>query len=55
MDKEIKCVDCSGIFIFSAGEQDFYREKQLQDPKRCGDCRKIKARANNNKKWKGKQ
>lgn len=42
-DKTIICKDCSQEFIFSEGEQEFYREKGLQnEPQRCPDCRKAK-------------
>jgi CxxC-x17-CxxC domain-containing protein len=39
-DRALKCVDCSESFVFSAGEQLFFREKSLQDPSRCWKCRK---------------
>jgi len=26
-DKKIKCIDCNKDFIFSAGEQEFFEEK----------------------------
>lgn len=38
-DKIIKCKDCGREFIFTAGEQDFYNDKKLSDPKRCPNCR----------------
>ena len=39
-DQRIKCVDCGEEFIFTAGEQAFYREKGLTNaPTRCKSCR----------------
>ena len=39
-DKTLKCKECGAEFIFSAGEQEFYAEKGLQnEPQRCKDCR----------------
>ena len=39
-DQRIKCVDCGEEFIFTAGEQSFYREKGLTNaPTRCKSCR----------------
>jgi CxxC-x17-CxxC domain-containing protein len=40
VDQRIKCVDCGEDFIFTAGEQSFYREKGLTNaPTRCKSCR----------------
>ena len=39
-DRVLKCVDCDGDFVFSAGEQLFFREKQLtNEPRHCKRCR----------------
>lgn len=44
-DAAIICIDCSQEFIWSAGEQAFFRDKQLQNPpKRCKECKKAKNR-----------
>jgi len=44
-DRSIRCIDCSDSFIWTAGEQAFFREKQLQNPpKRCKECKKAKNR-----------
>lgn len=44
-DSPIVCIDCSQIFIWTAGEQSFFRDKQLQNPpKRCKECKKAKNR-----------
>lgn len=40
-DKNLTCKDCSKEFVWSAGEQQFYADKGLQNPPgRCQDCRK---------------
>jgi CxxC-x17-CxxC domain-containing protein len=42
-DKSILCIDCSSHFIWTAGEQVFFRDKQLQNPpKRCRECKQAK-------------
>ena len=42
-DKTLTCVDCGNEFVFTAGEQEFYKEKGFDnDPKRCKDCRDKK-------------
>ncbi|HQX57286.1 MAG TPA: zinc-ribbon domain containing protein [Pyrinomonadaceae bacterium] len=42
-DKPIPCVDCHREFVWTAGEQLFYRDKCLQNPpKRCKPCKKLK-------------
>jgi CxxC-x17-CxxC domain-containing protein len=39
-DKTLKCVDCGEHFVFSAGEQAFFSEKQFQhEPKHCKRCK----------------
>jgi CxxC-x17-CxxC domain-containing protein len=41
-DKQLVCRDCQGPFIFSAGEQEFYKEKGLiNQPTRCPNCRVL--------------
>lgn len=42
-DKTLVCRDCGKEFVFTVGEQEFYKEKGFEnDPARCPDCRKIK-------------
>lgn len=42
-DRNIKCIDCSRDFIWTVGEQVFYRDKNLQNPpKRCKECKQAK-------------
>lgn len=39
MDKKIRCVECKAEFDFTEGEQEYYHDKQLNQPKRCDACR----------------
>lgn len=42
-DKKITCRDCGKEFVFTVGEQEFYRDKGFDtDPVRCKDCRQAK-------------
>jgi len=42
-DKSLQCADCGREFTFSAGEQEFYSSRGLQnEPRRCPDCRRAK-------------
>lgn len=55
-DKTLTCKDCGKEFVFTEGEQDFYREKGLQnEPQRCLDCRKAKKAAYRNRATKNEQ
>ena len=39
-DRVLTCVDCGGDFVFTAGEQLFFHDKQfMNDPKRCKACK----------------
>lgn len=43
VDRQILCGDCGKPFIWSAGEQAFFRDKNLQNPpKRCKECKQAK-------------
>jgi CxxC-x17-CxxC domain-containing protein len=40
VDRLLLCADCGGEFIFTAGEQLFFLDKQFKnDPKRCKPCK----------------
>lgn len=44
VDRQLVCADCGEPFIFSAGEQQFFRSKQFtNDPKRCRVCKAKRA------------
>ena len=38
-DKILRCKDCDNDFIYSFGEQTYYKQHNLIDPTRCPDCR----------------
>jgi CxxC-x17-CxxC domain-containing protein len=40
IDKTLKCADCGNEFVFTAGEQLFFHDKQFKnEPKRCKTCK----------------
>lgn len=40
VDRILKCVDCGSEFVFTAGEQLFFHDKQFKnDPKHCKQCK----------------
>ena len=41
-DKHLTCADCGHDFVWSGEEQDFYKEKGYEQPKRCKPCRQAK-------------
>jgi hypothetical protein len=42
-DQQLTCADCKRDFTWTAGEQEFFREKGFTNPpKRCKDCRQAK-------------
>ena len=42
-DRELKCVDCGQMFLFSGGEQDFFQGKGFtNEPKHCKQCKAKK-------------
>lgn len=44
-DVSIMCIDCAEAFVWTAGEQAFFRDKDLVNPpKRCKECKKAKNR-----------
>ena len=46
-DKTLKCKDCGQELVFTAGEQEFYQEKGVQnEPQRCKACRDARKNAN---------
>ena len=46
VDRLLTCVDCGGQFVFTAGEQLFFMDKQFKnDPKRCKPCKSRRSAA----------
>jgi CxxC-x17-CxxC domain-containing protein len=45
-DRVLKCVDCGQEFVFTAGEQLFFHDKQFKNlPKRCKACKQKRTPA----------
>jgi CxxC-x17-CxxC domain-containing protein len=39
-DRVLKCIDCGSEFVFTAGEQHFFHDKNFKnEPKRCKACK----------------
>lgn len=48
-DKNLICKDCNQEFVFTEGEQAFYKEKGFEnEPQRCPNCRRAKKQQRNN-------
>ena len=46
VDRLLTCVDCGNQFVFTAGEQLFFLDKQFKnDPKRCKPCKSRRSAA----------
>ncbi|HEX5736791.1 MAG TPA: zinc-ribbon domain-containing protein [Blastocatellia bacterium] len=41
-DRTLTCADCGQPFTFSAGEQQFFQERGMSEPKRCKACRQAR-------------
>jgi len=49
-DKTIICKDCGTEFVFTEGEQAFYKEKGFEnEPQRCPECRRARKAQRNNR------
>ena len=46
-DIVLKCKDCGEEFVITEGEQKFYKERNLNLPKRCKNCRQKRNQAKN--------
>ena len=45
-DKTLVCKECGKEFVFTAGEQEFYAEKEFKnEPQRCKECRNNRKQA----------
>lgn len=48
-DKTLVCKDCGAEFVFTVGEQEFYKEKGFEnEPVRCPECRRSRKNARRN-------
>ena len=41
-DKTLWCVDCQRRFLFTSGEQKYFQDRGLTEPKRCLGCRQVR-------------
>jgi len=41
-NRTLTCKICGDPFVFTAGEQTFYRDRGLVEPRRCAKCRRHK-------------
>jgi DNA-directed RNA polymerase subunit RPC12/RpoP len=41
-DRTIQCVDCGREFNYSAREQEFFKQMNFTEPKRCPQCRSTR-------------
>ena len=49
-DKTLQCKDCGAEFVFTVGEQNFYKEKGFEnEPQRCPECRRARKMQRNNR------
>ncbi|MGI6413078.1 MAG: zinc-ribbon domain containing protein [Syntrophomonadaceae bacterium] len=47
-DKYLVCKECGKEFLFSASEQEFYKEKGFEnEPGRCSECRRANKQRRN--------
>src|SRR5271157_3950255 len=45
IDKVLKCSDCGAEFVFTAGEQLFFHDKQFKnEPRHCKQCKAKRVR-----------
>jgi CxxC-x17-CxxC domain-containing protein len=43
-DRTLACVDCGSEFVWTAGEQQFFADKNFRnEPKRCKNCKEKRA------------
>ena len=47
-DKILICKDTGKEFVFTAGEQKFYKERGFQEPVRCKEAREARKQARMN-------
>lgn len=41
-DKRLTCVDCGSTFVWSAGDQEFFRDRGCSELRRCKPCRQAR-------------
>ena len=54
-DKNIMCIQCEKLFVFTGAEQERFLASGFATPKRCPECRKKKLKGVEvNEKWENK-
>ncbi len=49
-EETLVCKDCGKEFLFTEGEQAFYKEKGFENkPSRCADCRRANKQRRGNR------
>lgn len=43
-DKTLKCKECGDDFVLTVDDQEWYKSKGFQEPKRCKSCRALRRR-----------
>lgn len=46
-DKKIKCKICGTEFDFTIGQQEFFKEHNLTEPRKCKDCKEKEKQEKN--------
>ena len=41
-DVLIQCSSCEVVFLFGGGERRYFKEQELEEPKRCSPCRRAR-------------
>lgn len=41
-DRQLTCGDCGEGYVWSAADQEFYKARGFEQPKRCKPCREAK-------------
>jgi len=52
-EQTLTCADCGRDFSFTERDQEYYREKGFEPPKRCKDCRDAKKAQRGDTRGKG--
>lgn len=40
VDQTLTCIGCREEFVFTKGEQEFFKDKGFTPPRRCPECRR---------------
>jgi hypothetical protein len=54
-DKQLICAQCGSAFVFSQAEQERYKVRGFDTPRRCPLCRKSRVKLNDEPPWQQKQ